>query len=169
MYLFKNNPGYQSSVLYIKLRISNNSAQYGGGIFVADDTESGACREGATETDDTLTIFADCFIQTIKLYQERSKYEIPRYLNTFMTNNVATQSGADIYGGLLDRCTVSQSAEYHISSNESPLDYIKKTVKFSSISSMPVQVKLCNNSQSDYKRIMCLKSVLRLLTKLEIH
>ncbi len=46
-----------------------------------------------------------------------------------MTNNTATQSGADIYGGLLDRCTVSQNAEYHISSNG--LDYIINTIKSS--------------------------------------
>ncbi len=49
--------------------INNNLAQYGGGIFVADDTQSGACRGGATEDDATQTIFADCFIQTIKLYE----------------------------------------------------------------------------------------------------
>ncbi len=29
--------------LYVTLMINNNLAQYGGGIFVADDTESGAC------------------------------------------------------------------------------------------------------------------------------
>ncbi len=148
VYLFKNNP--ESSVLYVKLMISNNSAQYGGGIFVADDTESGACREETTETNGTQTTFADCFIQTIKLYFEWNSYFIPNFFNTFITNNVATQSGADIYGGLLDRCTASQSAEYPISLNGSPVDYIKKTVKFSSISSKPVQVMLCNNSQSDY-------------------
>ncbi len=47
---------------------------------MADDTENGVCKGGATETDATQTIFADW--------------------NTFMTNNTATQSGADIYGGL---------------------------------------------------------------------
>ncbi len=67
-----------------------------------------------------------------------------------MTNNTATQSGADIYGGLLDRCTISQNAEYHISLNG--FDYINNTIKSSSelsISSKPVQVMLCNYSQYD--------------------
>ena len=66
-----------------------------------------------------------------------------------MTNNTATQLGADIYGGLLDRCSISQSAEYHISSNG--LDYINNTIKSStelSISSRPVQVIFCNNDYS---------------------
>ncbi len=147
LYLFKKNEEYRNQYNYfVELLINNNSAQYGGGIFVADDTESGACRGGATESDATQTIFADCFIQTINLYEIDNN---PNYFNTFMTNNTATQSGADIYGGLLDRCAVSQNAEYPYGS--AGLDYILNTVKSStaSISSGPVQVILCN-SQSDY-------------------
>ena len=151
LYLFKKDIEYPMSrprdQLFVKLMINNNSARYGGGIFVADDTESGACRGGATETNTTQTIFSDCFIQTIKQYRKR--FATPNYFNSFMTNNIATQSGADIYGGLFDRCTASQNAEYHISSNESLSDYVRKTVKFSSISSRPIQVILCNHSQSD--------------------
>ena len=113
--------------ILVKFTINNNLAQYGGGIFVADDTENGACRGGATETDDTPTILADCFIQTIALYYY---YDwminlgiFSNYVNTFMTNNTATQSGADIYGGLLDRCTASQSAEYTFFPDKFPLHY----------------------------------------------
>ncbi|XP_064389295.1 uncharacterized protein LOC135337310 isoform X1 [Halichondria panicea] len=149
LYLFKKDEEDNlSQVRYVKLIINNNSAQYGGGIFVADDTESSACKEGATETE---TIFADCFIQTIKLHAHES-FSDQNYFNTFMTKNTVTQSGADIYGGLLDRCTASQNAEYHISSNG--LDYIQNTVNSSieplSISSRPIQVILCNYSQYDY-------------------
>ncbi len=116
---------------------------------MADDTESGACRRGATKTGATQTIFADCFIQTINLYRD-SNYDPNyfNYFNTFMTNNTATQSGADIYGGLLDRCTAGHNAEYHNASNG--LDYISSTIKSStelSISSMPVQVIFCNNDR----------------------
>ncbi len=149
LYLFKKDEEFQwTPDQYVKLLINNNLAQYGGGIFVADDTQRSACGGGATETDDTSTILADCFIQTINLYQLDVKN--PNYFNTFMTNNVANQSGADIYGGLLDRCTISQNAEYHISSNGSGLDYINNTIKSStklSISSKPVQVMFCNYSQ----------------------
>ncbi|XP_064389300.1 uncharacterized protein LOC135337313 isoform X2 [Halichondria panicea] len=152
LYLFKMNEEYTQD-RYVKLMSNNNLAQYGGGIFVADDTQSGACRGGATEDDATRTIFANCFIQTIKLYESRSdsNYFNTNYFNTFMTDNTATQSGADIYGGLLDRCTVSQNAEYK---SLNGLDYVKKTVNSSieplSISSRPVQVILCNYSQYDY-------------------
>ena len=149
LYLFKTNAEILDRI-YVKLLMNNNSAQYGGGIFVADDTQRSACGGGATETDATQTIFSDCFIQTINLYGRI--YSNINYFNTFMTNNTATQSGADIYGGLLDRCTASQNAEYPVSSNGSGLDYIQNTVKSStelSISSRPVQVMFCNYSQND--------------------
>ncbi|XP_064389004.1 uncharacterized protein LOC135337044 [Halichondria panicea] len=145
LYLFKTNIKYRNQGRYVKLMINNNLAQYGGGIFVADDTQRSACGGGVTEYDATQNIFADCFIQTIKLYEFGSGLII-NYYNTFMTNNTATQSGADIYGGLLDRCSISQSAEYHISSNG--LDHINNTIKSStklSISSRPVQVIFCKN------------------------
>ncbi|XP_064389550.1 uncharacterized protein LOC135337549 [Halichondria panicea] len=148
MYLFKTDVEYRTQDLLVKLMINNNLAQYGGGIFVADDTDSGACKVGATEIDATYIIFADCFIQTISLY---GYYYDPNYFNTFMTNNTATQSGADIYRGMLDRCTISSSAEYQISSNT--LDYINNTIKSSTellISSRPVQVMFCNYSQNYY-------------------
>ena len=148
LYLFKMDVDYNYRLL-IKLMINNNLAQFGGGILVADDTQRSACGGGATEDIDTHTIFADCFIQTIKLYEKASS----NYFNTFMTNNTAIQSGADIYGGLLDRCTINQNAEYEISSNGSTLDYINNTIKSStklSISSGPVQVMFCNYSQNDY-------------------
>ncbi|XP_064389142.1 uncharacterized protein LOC135337173 [Halichondria panicea] len=148
MYLFKTDVEYRTQDPLVKLMIKKNLAQYGGGIFVADDTDSGACKVGATEIDATYIIFADCFIQTISLY---GYYYDPNYFNTFMTNNTATQSGADIYGGMLDRCTISSSAEYQISSNT--LDYINNTIKSSTellISSRPLQVMFCNYSQNYY-------------------
>ncbi|XP_064389191.1 uncharacterized protein LOC135337227 [Halichondria panicea] len=146
LYIYKNDPDISAKDPLVKLMINNNLAQYGGGIFVADDTESGACRGGATETDATQTIFADCFIQTIKLHSDSIKIN---HINTFMTNNTATQSGADIFGGLLDRCTASQNAEYKSSKG---LDYIIKTVRstIASISSRPVRLTFCNYSQYDY-------------------
>ncbi len=124
----KSHPYY-----YVKLMINNNLAQYGGGIFVADDTERSVCGGGATQT-----IHDECFIQTFRLYHSKSA----DIFNTFMTNNMATQSGADIYGGLLDRCIASKNVKYI------GLNYIKKTVKSStelSISSMPVRVTVHSN------------------------
>ncbi len=149
LYLLKKDKEFQSSPqdhLYIKLTINNNLAQYGGGIFVADDTQRSACGGGVTEDNNTHTIFAGCFIQTIQLYKG-DRYNSLNYFNTFMNNNTATQLGADIYGGLLDRCTANQNAEYHNSSNG--LEYIRKIIEFStklSISTTPIEVIVCNKS-----------------------
>ena len=151
LYLFKKeyeDVAKRSQNILVTLLINNNSAQYGGGIFVADDTESGPCRGRVTETGASQTIFDECFIQTINVYGFKLNIN---YFNTFMTNNTATQSGADIYGGVLDRCTVSINTEYQNSLNG--LDYINKTVKSStelSISSLPVQVIFCNYSKSEH-------------------
>ncbi|XP_064397229.1 probable outer membrane protein pmp6 [Halichondria panicea] len=93
LYLFKDQfehliIAYQSYYqYYVKLMINNNLAQYGGGIFVADDTESGACRGGANKTKNKATqnIFADCFIQTILLSTESDDTpDNSNYFNTFM-------------------------------------------------------------------------------------
>ncbi len=86
------------------LSANDTANEYGGGIFVADDTDT--CSAA------TRTIFADCFSQTMTL-DVSLKYFSRNYFNTFMTNNTATQSRADIYGGLLDRCTANQNAEYY--------------------------------------------------------
>ena len=156
LYLFKLDPESlpimpQHQLYNVKLLINNNSAQYGGGIFVADDTESSTCRGGATTTNDTQTILADCFIQTIQLYEYSFNLN---YFNTFMTKNTAIiQPGADIYGGLLDRCTASQNAEYDNSANA--LEYINSTIKSStklSISSWPVQIHFCSDDYISTKK-----------------
>ena len=71
------------------------------------------------------------------------------YRNTFLTNNTASQSGADIYGGLLDRCTVDVSAE--LSSSDYGFEYLNNTVHYSSIASKAVRVKLCNTTKETRK------------------
>ena len=55
---------------HVRLMINNNSAQYGGGIVVADDTQRSACRGGATETDATQCWLAslNCIHGTRRIY-----------------------------------------------------------------------------------------------------
>ena len=60
LYLFK-----KKNLTYVMLMINNNVAQYGGGIFVADDTQRSPCGGGATEDDATQTIFAECFFKQL--------------------------------------------------------------------------------------------------------
>ena len=117
------------------LKISNNSAQFGGGIFVEDKTAGGSlCGGSATEITSSNH---ECFIQTIRLYEPYNiEYHFVDYfcvgtnlLNIFITNNTATISGDAIFGGLFDRCTVSLQAEAEMFASNG-LDYISKIVAF---------------------------------------
>ncbi len=167
IYILKRDVELELGKKLVVLEIQNNRAQYGGGIFVADSTESGVCTgEDVTTTGEVTQ--TECFIQTLNLYgfdinfikilinlirsvpssSEEVKCLMSKsinYRNTFLTNNTATQSGADIYGGLLDRCTVDASAE--LSSSDNGFEYLNNTVRFSSIASKAVRVKLCSSTK----------------------
>ena len=132
--LAKNEPDYVSSDdLNVRLDFTNNSAEKGGAIYVADNTNDGVICQGANT--DIHQDQADCFIQTLKVghFSVRSI----TYINTFFTNNTALQSGSDIYGGQLDRCTISLDAElvygYPEYKNSSGFDYIKATTQIEQI------------------------------------
>ena len=124
----------------------NNSAHLdGGAIYVADDTYS-----------DTCLITAECFFQvqnTGAVNTDSEHTNIVKsngsYVYLEFSNNSAIH-GTVLYGGLLDRCTVSPSAllmitvmnglQYftNISGSEQLLD---------SISSNPVKVCFCTNRE----------------------
>ena len=135
IYLLKNEPDYISAdYLKVRLDFTSNSAEKGGAIFVADNTNDGVLCQGANT--DIHQDQADCFIQTLKVRH----FSVPSnitYINTFFTNNSALQSGIDIYGGLLDRCTIDPSAElvygYPEYKNSSGFDYIKATTQIEQI------------------------------------
>ena len=89
---------------------SENSADYGGAVFVNDDTNS-ACASGQIE----------CFFQVVSVdfYSFLSRLISsgqPQNIETrsiYFFKNYASNSGSNLYGGLLDRCAVSRFAEVH--------------------------------------------------------
>ena len=118
-----------------------NSAEYGGAVYVNDDTNSGTCA-----SDPCLR--TECFFQVLALY---SKILYDRGINQlnfmYFSNNSADISGSTLYGGLLDRCAVSQFAEFEVDNNGGGGDregiaYFKdvSTIANVSISSGPVRV-----------------------------
>ena len=130
------------------LKISNNSAQYGGGIFVEDKTAGkGLCSRPATEIASFSFDNRECFIQTIALYelgyQIYSYFTPPNFLNIFLLNNTATISGNAIFGGLFDRCTLNQQAEAK-QFDSIGLDYISKIVAFGSVIPPLGENRLCD-------------------------
>ena len=83
------------------LMFQDNHANYGGAICVADNTNAGACLPDDNE----------CFIQSLALHRDR--YSTLSYINIFFSGNTVSEQGANIFGGLLDRCIPSPFAEVY--------------------------------------------------------
>ena len=138
-----------------------NSADYGGAIYVDDDTNSATC---------TSNTESECFFQVINILTDNENLRVIDF-----SKNYANSSGATLYGGLLDRCAISWFAEGQDADNTSGLPYflnasipkyiIEDTGKVSpteryqkvkeitniSISSQPVKVCFCILNQTDWK------------------
>ncbi len=85
----------------VKLEIINNSALFGGGIFVADNsTGRGACMGGSLDpnvrTNYLKNVLSDCFIQTINFNGKTN--DSLDYVKTIFSGNTAKISGSNIYG-----------------------------------------------------------------------
>ena len=130
--LLKNEPDYvQNDNLHIRLDFTSNSADKGGAIYVAFNTNDGVFCQGA----DREVNQAECFIQTLKIYNELTSTNIT-FINIFFTNNSAHQSGSDIYGGQLDRRIIAPGAELRLYYRVEKLygfDYIKATTQIEQI------------------------------------
>ena len=133
---------------------SNSASEYGGAVYVSDD---GTC---------TLLTVTDCTFQTLAMYSP-----IPNDYNSsdaeshniFFYNNSAGVSGNSLFGGLLDRCTVSTFAEPNIhkvdmdysASNGSMItdgaEYLQSisNIQDSDVSSDPVRVCFCREGVPD--------------------
>ena len=86
-------------ILYLEsasvIAFERNSAEYGGAIFVVDDTYSGACLNSSYEE------YTECFLSVLQRNETLSDVS-PTYS---FTGNTALTSGHNLYGGLLDRCS----------------------------------------------------------------
>ena len=95
-----NSKIYGSSSFEITFKY--NVANYGGAVYINDYTNSGTCASTSYTAYSALT---ECFIQTLtsnngtRMYIDKRHYQF--------LGNYAIESGASLYGGLLDRCTVS--------------------------------------------------------------
>ena len=160
IYLFKKIRDWALYPINVRLELANNSARFGGGIFVADKSNRGDQRCQRQENQDNISVTQECFIQTIKLYHHESRLnDLWKILtNVFIINNIA-KHGSALYGGLLDRCTVSDLAEVY-DKRSNGVWYFKKTVvisKGATITSDPVQVVFCGEHNSSMPMIKTTK------------
>ena len=122
-------------ILPMKLVFNGNSAVEGGAIFVQDNTNTGILCGGSQNTSQ-VSVASECFLQTLKIYTNDFSHTVDsiNFINTFFKNNSASLSGKDIYGGLLDRCSINRFAELVVSypqfSTSSGDEYFKATMQF---------------------------------------
>ena len=123
------------------LMFRDNHANYGGAIYVADNTNAGACLPDN-----------ECFIQTLALEVHQATYVAKdELINILFSSNTASEQGANIFGGLLDRCIPSPFAEVYkryIPSHYSGVSYLGDIVNITAlgtISSLPVGVCFCKS------------------------
>ena len=133
-----------------------NQADIGGAVYVSDDTNPATCASLSYTTQLTTT---ECFLQTLGL---RGKSTV-KLLNIKFDRNQADVSGDSLFGGLLDRCTVSpfgETYEEHIFHEEhinlaglphgvAYLSLVSNIQDFQQISSDPIQLYFCRGNEPD--------------------
>ena len=140
LYVLKHLRSYSFSEHNI-LIFRDNHANYGGAMYVADNTNAGACSPDN-----------ECFIQTLALHQF-DVYRRDELINILFSGNTAIEQGANIFGGLLDRCIPSPFAEVYNLQSEAPPYYssvsylgnITKITALDTISSLPIRVCFCKS------------------------
>ena len=146
---------YSDGPLYI-VNFIENQADLGGAMYVADDTNPATCARVLNKTHLTTT---KCFLQTLAL---RGKSTV-KLLNIKFVRNQANVSGDSLFGGLLDRCTVSpfgETYEEHIfhteykhlaslSNGVAYLSLVSNIQDFQQISSGPIQLHFCRGNEPD--------------------
>ena len=128
------------------LNLEKNSAIYGGGIFVEDNSTIGGLQCQGLEfiNSNSIIVKPECFIQHITLYSPNLRQN--NLINIFIFDNTAVY-GSALYGGLLDRCTIKTIAQSHNKVGDG-LEYFNKTTKLSddaTITSDPVKIAFCGN------------------------
>ena len=139
-----NNKG--TSIAFI-----SNSAFYGGAVYVADDTNYSTCTSSSYMFYSTIT---ECSIQVLAL-PGRHKYdsEALRHAILYFKGNNAVHSGSIIFGGLLDRCTISPFDVVYSNNKEQAIDgfthikLISTITNSSTIASHAVKIYFCWENQ----------------------
>ena len=118
------------------LRFIQNMADYGGAVYVAD---FGICSE--------ISVSKECFLQVVAtFFQGRFIGEVA--LN--FTENYAQKSGSNLFGGLLDRCTVTPLANsYTVINGVDYLTNISNTNSLDSVSSEAVGLCFCTSGHKN--------------------
>ena len=145
---------------------SGNSADYGGAVYVSDDSNSDTCNPSFTSHYKAR----ECVMQVLAIYSSASLYvnQMRRNVNPqniYFSQNHANTSGSSLFGGLLDRCKLHHSSELQDVTNHTTvprgesrnlkivngISYLTNIsiINMSEISSEPVQLCFCKPNGVD--------------------
>ena len=149
---------------------SDNFADYGGAVFVEDGTNLGVCdsnphqvssliqeRTHCTNTQNPKSA-AECFFEVLSLDQQFNKDYANDSIN--FTQNYAHSAGSTLFGGLLDRC-IPGPLTTDLKPYYDGISYLKhvSNILVDTISSHPVKLCICNNSQPDCSYLLPIKQL----------
>ena len=155
---------YHNKSRYLSF-VYNSAECEGGAIYVTDEASSGVCAS-TPYTTTAQSQESECFFQSLALYENPSiVYDntdvstLINLVNTNFVNNTAKSTGAILFGGLLDRCTVSLFSEVLLRYLDLPFIPSYDSVKYfynisnikqetSDLSSHPVRVCFCEKYRS---------------------
>lgn len=135
---------------WYSIEFYRNSATHGGAIFVNDKTYPEVCESNSG----LHRVLTGCFFQT--LYSDEYEEAVKGTYNLLFENNTADK-GSDLYGGLLDRCTLDDLYDHNIqrgSSLANAFGHKFGTVTAEEVASDAVRICFCNgttpNCSTDY-------------------
>ena len=111
----ENNLNHRSGIYFTE----NSAKDCGGAVYVADETNAATC-EGAGGS--LYSDATECFIQVITVMLSDNVRNNAHLVGVEFDNNSAL-SGALLFGGLLDRCTISPIAEINLYKGRNFEDY----------------------------------------------
>ena len=156
LYILKSKPYTEKYKIVI---FKANSADHGGAVYVSDN---GMC---------TFIARRECFFQSLALYNALPSDSV--HQSVHFSNNLAISSGRNLYGGLLNRCTINPLAEtdsiivnlnsdsdsdsmFNLLNDSDTItmkgsDYLHmmSNIKNSEIGSPPIRVCFCRDGQPD--------------------
>ena len=107
LYIFKNDKSHRVNFYFTE----NSASISGGAIYVRDDTFTETC--SLTSVSEKFQTYDGtyCFVQVISHGKIR---DFSKFASLTFTDNNSQTSGSILYGGLLDRCTISNAVKNYL-------------------------------------------------------
>lgn len=157
LYVIKKGLRYTQQIQTYAIKFIQNYADFGGAIYVDDDFNSAACNRPYNITHSDAS---ECFFQVLT-FATKSVNKSMQLQTIYLEKNRAQTNlnGHVLHGGLLDRCTISPSAQvqrYRHKNFSSGIQYFYSVTSIENstelqmlVSSSPVRVCFCRDEEPD--------------------